>query len=211
MFKNRTGAGEQLAVKLENFRHRPDTVVVAIPRGGLVPGEIIADRLELPLEVALVKKIGHPAHEEYAIGAVSLKNVTLEGGLHIPQEYIRTAIREKRKLLAERSALFYNNRQPMSLRGKTVILVDDGVATGNTLMAAIELTRQEKPESIIVAVPVGPKDVLHELESYADEVIYLENPDRFYAIGAFYEDFHQVSDEEAVLLFQAYQKSRTEQ
>ncbi|MBI3133964.1 MAG: phosphoribosyltransferase [Bacteroidetes bacterium] len=201
MFKDRNDAGEQLAEELKDYTNNPDALVVAIPRGGVVPGAVIAKKLGLPLELALVKKIGHPANPEYAIGAASLQNITLNRNADITDTDLYKTVERIRTELKRRTMLFYKHRKPASLAGKIVILTDDGVATGNTLLKSIELIRHEKPKQLIVAVPVGPPDTIIYLKKVADHVICLHAPPFFQAIGAFYENFEQVSDEEAVAIF----------
>lgn len=201
MFRNRQEAGERLAEALIRYKNDENAVVVAIPRGGVVTGYVIAKALNLPLELALVKKIGHPSNPEYAIGAVSLKSHTLETNVNVNSKFIKDEIDTIRQLLTKRTELFYGKQEPMSLFRKTIILVDDGVATGNTLLASVDLIRQEKPEQIIVAVPVGPSDTIDEIKQFVDSVVCLGTPADFYAIGKFYDDFKQVSDEEAISLF----------
>lgn len=203
MFKNREEAGEKLAAVLIRYKNNPDAIVVAVPRGGLVPGKIIAKKLNLPLELVLVKKIGHPSNPEYAIGAISLKNQLIEPGLNISKKYIENEIQKIRTILEQRMSLFYGKKKPLSLFKKIIILVDDGIATGNTLIAAIDLIRQEKPGQIILAVPVGPKDSVNEFKQYVDEIICLETPEPFIAIGNFYQEFNQVTDKEAINIFQS--------
>jgi len=201
MFKDRKEAGEKLADALQIYKNRKDVVIVAIPRGGVAVGAAIAEKLKLPLEIALVKKIGHPANPEYAIGSVSLKNHIVENDLRIPPGYIKNEIEKIRGMLVKRTELFYGQRKPVSLFNKIVIIVDDGVATGKTLLASVDLIRQEMPAKIIIAVPAGPVESIDEIKKYVDKVICLEASETFYALGAFYEDFNQLSDIESIDLF----------
>ena len=200
MFDDRIDAGQQLAVALKKYRFQDNTVVVALPRGGVVTGYVIAKELHLPLEVAMVKKLGHPNNPEYAIGAVSLKDHVINGFADISSEYIEQAIEDIQRLLKKRYALYHGNKPPIDLHKKTVIVVDDGVATGKTLITALELIGNEAPDKIVVAVPVGPTRTIKKLRQYADEVICLEAFREFFAIGSYYLDFAQVTDDQVVEL-----------
>ncbi len=194
MFKNRIDAGNKLAISLEKFKNEKDVIILALPRGGVVLGSIVATKLNLPLDVVMVKKIGHPTNPEYAIGAVSMKGRIIDDEVKVDQSYIDQETKEIRGLLKKRYQLYYDDSQPINLKDKIVIVVDDGIATGKTLIAALELIREEKPKQIIVAVPVGPDDTIKEIENYTDKVICLESHSPFYSIGLYYEDFTQVSD-----------------
>lgn len=203
MFKNRIDAGIQLAEKLLRFKNE-NIVVLAIPRGGLPIGSIVAKTLNAPLDVALTKKIGHPDHKEYAIGAVSLEDVTLTNAHGVPQDYIDREIVRIRKKLGQRYKQYYVNRRPQKLKDKTVIIVDDGVATGNTILATIELIAHQKPKKVIVAIPVAPSTVIRKFETIPDvtETICLRTPPDFQAVGQFYNVFGQVSDQRAIQLLE---------
>jgi predicted phosphoribosyltransferase len=203
MFKDRIDAGLRLSDKLQQFKNQ-NTVIVAIPRGGLPIGSIIAKALNAPLEVALTKKIGHPYQPEYAIGAVSLEDVVLTNPHGIAQSYIDEATVGIRKKLKERYHQYYEHRSPQKLKDKTVIIVDDGIATGNTLMATVQLIHKQMPARIVVAVPVAPESAIRKLEdmSEIDKVVCLEIPYNFQAVGQFYEAFDQVSDKEAIRLLE---------
>lgn len=200
MFLSRIDAGQQLAIALKQYKRKKDTVVVALPRGGVVLGYTIANELHLPLDVILVKKIGHPTNPEFAIGAVSLTGRIIDEYSSVDQKYIEKATNEIRELLNDRYKMYYQDKLPIELKNKTVIVVDDGVATGNTLIAALELIRNENPSQIIVAIPVGPPDTIKEIDNYCDKVYCLETYSPFYSIGMYYNDFTQVKDEEVKLL-----------
>jgi len=211
MFKDRIDAGNQLAEKLVQFKNE-NVVVLAIPRGGLPIGAIVAKTLNAPLDVALTKKIGHPFHKEYAIGAVSLEGIILTDGIEVTQSYIEEETSRIRKKLKERQDQYYKQQSPVNLKNKTVIVVDDGIATGNTLLATVELVSNQEPDEIIVAIPVAPSSAIRRLEvnPNVDEVICLRTPHNFRAVGQFYEEFYQVSDQEAIQLLSeanAYRKS----
>ena len=187
-----------------------DAIIVAVPRGGVPLGYEIAKALHWPLDIFLSKKIGHPANDEYAIGSVTLEDVIQNGrSAHIDQAYIRRQTEKIRSQLRERYKKFRGARPPLDLRGKTVILVDDGVATGNTLLAAIESIREKKPEKIVVAVPVSPPDTAKKLSRAADVLLCLLITDEFYGVGQFYEDFSQVEDSEVIALL-AQQTEKTQ-
>ena len=154
MFKDRKDAGKQLADKLIKLKNE-NIVVLAIPRGVLALGAIVSKTLNAPLDVALSKKIGHPNNKEYAIGAVSLEYIILTDATGVNHRYIQEEIVRVRKNLKERYHQFYKNRIPQNLKNKTVIIIDDGIATGNTILVTIALVKQQEPKKIIVAVPVG--------------------------------------------------------
>lgn len=192
-----------LAGELLKYKGEP-LVVMAIPRGGLPLGAIVADALQAPLEVALTKKIGHPFNREYAIGAVSRNQVVLSKPEGISQSYIASETIRLRKKLEERHRLFHRKKNPVPLKGKQVIIIDDGIATGNTLRVTIALISAESPDKIIVAIPVAPPEAVERLRDMAEvaEVICLNTPRNFHAVGQFYEDFAAVSDEEALAIFE---------
>ena len=199
MFEDRIDAGTQLVHKLLKYKDK-NVVVLAIPRGGLPIGAIVAQALKAPLDVVLTKKIGHPDHKEFAIGAVSLQDIILTDAMGVSQDYIDIEVARIRKKLRERHAQYYKQRTPEMLKDKTVIIIDDGIATGNTLLATVKLVNKQNPKIIVVAVPVAPRSVIQKFKTdpNIDEVICLLVPDNFWAVGQFYENFEQVSDEEAI-------------
>ncbi len=204
MFADRRDAGRALARRLARYKGREDAVVLAVPRGGVAIGAALAEELGLPLDVILTKKIGHPDNPEFAIGAVSLTGEAVNSGLiereGIPREYVDSMIERIRESLWQRYRLYRGTSRPMSAAGKTVILADDGAATGRTLLAAVELLRRDRAGKIVVAIPVAPPDTLATLERSADETVCLAVPADFMAIGQYYRDFAQVSDDEALAL-----------
>lgn len=204
MFSNRTEAGYLLAQELLKYRGNP-VVVMAIPRGGLPLGAVVAKALDAPLEVALTKKIGHPFNREYAIGAVSRDQIVLSNPEGISQAYIEKETARLRQSLEERHRLFHRYREPVPVKGKHVIIIDDGIATGNTLRVTVALIAAGDPAKIIVAIPVAPAEAQERLRAMPEvhEVICLETPRDFHAVGQFYEDFRAVSDEEALEIFEA--------
>jgi len=200
MFRDRTDAGERLADALAQRGVEAD-VVLAIPRGGLPLGRIVADRLDVPLDVVVAKKIGAPHNPELAIGAVAENgalwlNQSLIDNVGVHEQYVedeRAAVSEA----ASEKARRYRQGPSPDLSGKRVVVVDDGVATGATMRACLQHVRDEGPASVVVAVPVGPRDSIEELREFADEVVALETPGAFSAVGAYFENFDQVSDAEA--------------
>lgn len=200
VYSDRADAGKRLARKLAKYRGQ-NAIVLALPRGGVVVGDEVATVLGLPLDVIITRKIGAPGNPEYAIGAVAenskvqLNQQEIEA-LHVDKTYITAEVGRQRAEIARRKALYRANRPMPSLRGKTVLLVDDGIATGFTALAAIVAVRAEGPAKVVLAVPVAPEAGVAELRSKVDELVCLEVPEFFFAIGAFYSDFRQVTDEE---------------
>ena len=197
LLKDREEAGILLTEKLKKYQNS-NTVVLAIPRGGVPIGYEIAKKLHLPLDIVLSKKIGHPNNTEYAIGAVSMDSITLKEHPDVSQKYIEEEITRLRKLLRNKYDLYMGSRKPMDIEGKNIIIVDDGIATENTLLASIAMLRKRKPAKIIVAVPVLPADALSAFNRNVDELVYLIAAKNFRGVGAFYEEFHQVEDEEVI-------------
>ena len=197
ILKDRKEAGMLLSQKLEKYQHT-DTIILAIPRGGVPIGYEIAKNLNLPLDIILSKKIGHPFNKEFAIGAVSLDSTIIDEYPDIPKEYIEREIKNLRESMKDKYNLYRDYRKPEDIKGKTVIVVDDGIATGNTLLASLAMLRKRHPKKIIVAVPVVPFDTVKVFEQNTDEFVYLMAPKDFRGVGRFYESFDQVSDEEVV-------------
>lgn len=205
MFLNRSDAGIRLAEKLDQYRGRADVLVLALPRGGVATGYEIAHALDLKLDVLIVRKIGFPGQRELAIGAVSetgsvVLNQSIVSGGGVSKEFIQAEIEQQKQEIARRIELYRAGKPLSGLEGKTVILVDDGVATGATMKAAIETLKQEKLAKLVVALPVGPPETVDELRSMVDEFICMETPLYFMAVGPHYQDFTQVSDQEVVEL-----------
>lgn len=203
MFKNRVEAAKLLLKQLTNYGNNKDVVIVTIPRGGVPIGKILSNSLKAPLEIVLSKKIGHPFHKEFAIGAVTLTDRILSPvAADAPQEYIDDETERIRQLLSQRQIMYYGVRKPMNLSNKVIIIVDDGVATGNTLISSIKLLNKMNPRKIIVALPVSPPETLKTIKELKEvnEVICLLTPPDFYSVGQFYEDFSPVSDDEVVKL-----------
>ncbi len=201
MFKNRTQAAEQLVKKLQDYKKKENVIVVTIPRGGMPMGYTIATQLHLPLDIVLSKKIGHPYNKEFAIGAVTLKDVIIrDKSFDVSEEYIHHEAENIRELLKQRQDWYYGTSKPLNLKDKTVIIVDDGVATGNTLISCIKLINKQKPTEIIVALPVGPPSVLKTISAMPSvtKTISLLTPNDFRAVGQYYKDFSPVNDIEAI-------------
>jgi putative phosphoribosyl transferase len=200
-FCNRTEAGQLLAQRLQSYTNCPDVLVLALPRGGVPVGFEIAKALNAPLDICIVRKLGVPGHKELAMGAIALggaRNINQDvvDWLHIPESAIESITNKERQELARRDQLYRGNRPLSELRDRTIILVDDGLATGSTMRAAIDTIQPQAPEYLIVAVPVAPASACEALQHSVNEVVCLLNPDPFYAIGLWYEDFSQTSDAE---------------
>jgi len=201
MFDDRADAARALAAKLARYKGRPDAAVLAIPRGGVAIGAVLAEALGLPLDVVLTKKIGHPANPECAIGVVNLRGEIIDEDVverdAIPRSYLADEIARIRTLLRFRRRLYRGGHPEIPLAGKTVLVCDDGIATGNTMLAAVRVARAEGAKRIVVAAPVGAVDAVAALREEADEVVCVLEPQDFMAIGQFYRDFRQIEDEEA--------------
>jgi len=201
LFRDRRDAGRLLAEKLAAYATRPDVLVLALPRGGVPVAYEVAHRLGAPLDVFVVRKLGVPGHEELAMGAVAtggvrVLNDQLVEQLGIPDQMIDAVAARERQELARRERLYRGGRRPPDVRGRTVILVDDGLATGATMYAAIEALRKQNPGRIVVAVPTASPETCEEMKAKADHVICAITPDPFQAVGRWYQDFSQTSDEE---------------
>jgi erythromycin esterase-like protein/predicted phosphoribosyltransferase len=205
LFRDRREAGRRLAEKLAAYANRPDVLVLALPRGGVPVGYEVARALSAPLDVFIVRKLGVPGYEELAMGAVAtggvrVLNDQLVERLGIPESLIDAVAARERQELARRERLYRGNRPPPDVRGRTVILVDDGLATGATMYAAIEALRQQNPARIVVAVPTASPETCEEMKTKADEVICAITPEPFHAVGRWYRDFSQTTDEEVGVL-----------
>ena len=203
MFKDRFDSGKQLAEKLIKYKGKKDTIIFAIPRGGVEIGFEISRILKLPLDIIITKKIGFPGNEEYAIGAVGAgKEYIIDEGVvesnKISQNYIDGEIEALNKLIEERYTFYRGIKKFPGIKNKTIILVDDGIATGYTVKMSVILLKRHAPKKIILAVPVAPKDSIKMLKKYVDELICLDMPLMFFAISQFYESFAQVSDRQVV-------------
>ena len=213
-FHDRREAGRLLAEKLGAYAKRPDVLVLALPRGGVPVAYEVARALQAPLDVFIVRKLGVPGYEELAMGAVAtggvrVLNEEIVRGLGIPEYVIDAVTTWERQELARRERLYRGERPPPDVRGRTVILVDDGLATGATMHAAIAALRQQQPARIVVAVPTASREVCDAFRAEADDVICAITPEPFQAVGLWYEDFSQTSDDEVrELLARAAQDTR---
>jgi predicted phosphoribosyltransferase len=200
-YRDRAEAGELLAARLAGLADRDDVVVLALPRGGVPVGYEVARSLRVSLDVFVVRKLGVPGHEELAMGAIAsggvrLVNHDVVDSLGIPLGVIDRVAQREQVELERRERLYRGTRPLISLASRTVVLVDDGLATGSTMRAAVTAVRQQQPARIIVAVPVGASSTCRELADEADEVICLRSPDPFVAVGLWYYDFTPTSDNE---------------
>ncbi len=207
MFKDRSEAGTRLSARLLQYRDRPDVIVLALPRGGVVTAYEIARLLHVRLDVVIVRKLGSPGQPELAMGAVAETGVVVvnedivaAGG--VSEDFLQQEIERQKGEITRRVAAYRAGKGLPDLEGMTVILVDDGVATGATIKAAITALRNEKVANLVIAFPVGPMETVETLQKMADELICLETPFGFMAVGAHYSDFTQVSDKAVVDLLQ---------
>lgn len=200
-FANRAMAGRLLATKLLHLKNEQG-IVLGIPRGGIPVAREIADALNWSLGLIWIKKIGHPYNPELAIGAASVDDIELnEYATKIPQDYIDERVKQIRSTFNRQQQNFPEYARSMDVHNKSIILVDDGMATGSTMLTAIRFIRKKKPSRIIAATPVAPHDAITKLEDIADEVIVLHQPGYFSGISAFYDEFPQLSDEEVIASF----------
>ena len=202
MFQDRMDAGLALSRHLQHYK-RVDGVMLAVPRGGVPVAFPIASILELPLEIILSKKIGHPLHKEYAIGAVSLTGTIIAPNALASEEYIQQETIHIREQLREMYEMYMGNKKPTPVKDKVVIVVDDGVATGNTLLSTIDIIRNERPRKLVVAVPVASRQAAKKLSEVTDEFVCAWIPSEFHSVGEFYLDFTQVSDEEVISMLRS--------
>ncbi len=200
-FQNRIEAGRALAAKLQAYTNRQDVLVLALPRGGVPVAFEVAKMLNAPLDIFVVRKLGLPSQEELAMGAIAsggvrVLNQGLVKYLNIPESIIEAVAAQEEKELERREQLYRNHRPPLEVEERVVILVDDGLATGATMRAAIEALRQLNPSRIVVAVPVSPPAVCREFRREADDCICALTPEIFDGVGKWYEDFSQTTDDE---------------
>ena len=201
MFKDRRDAGQLLAKKLMQYKDCKDALILGIPRGGVVVAYAVAKQIHLPLDVIVIKKIGTPLSQELAAGAAGrdsyILNEEIVEAYRISQDYIREQVKIKQMQIRQRYEFLRGNRPFYSVVGKTIIIVDDGLATGATMTMAIQIVKQGKPKMVICAVPVAPMDTVKWLQPLTDQVVCLQQPRFFQAIGEFYKDFSQIEDSQA--------------
>ena len=198
-FANRHQAGRVLAQRLEAYRGRENLLVLALPRGGVAVGFEVAHALQAPLDVFVVRKLGFPGHEEYAMGAIASGGVRVMNpspGMRVSPQAVATVVAREQDELVRRELLYRDGKSAVGIRGRTVIVVDDGLATGSTMRAAVTAIRQQHPAHLVVAVPVGAQETCEQLRREADDVVCAATPEPFHAVGLWYRDFPQASDDE---------------
>lgn len=203
IFSNRKEAGRLLAERLHQYDHQPDTIVLGLPRGGVITAFEVAMALKLPLDIVCARKIGSPYNPELAIGAITDSgegyfNEALIAALNVDQAYIDTEVAKESKEAMRRAIVYRQNRPKINLEGKTVILIDDGLATGATMKASIQAVKADGADAVIVALPVAPFDIFEEIKDSVNSAIALETPVDFYAVGEFYDEFTQTTDQEVI-------------
>lgn len=206
IFADRTQAGQQLAERLQRFRDQ-SPLILALPRGGVPIGFEVAKKLDAPLDLVLVRKIGVPSRPELAYGAIVdgdepelVVNEEVEAFLHMPKKFLDDQSARELKEIARRRELYLAGRCRPHVKDRTILIVDDGIATGMTVRVSLKALRRAHPKQLVLAVPVAPAVTIKNLEEDADEIVCLAAPQDFYAISQFYADFHQVSDEEVIAL-----------
>lgn len=201
LFQDREDAGRRLAAALEKYRGQ-DAIVLAIPRGGVVVGYEVAQALGAPLDVVIPRKIGAPGQPELAIGAVYGDSTVLDretiGYLGVSERHIQEEIARQRAEIERRMRLYRGDKPFPDLQGRTVIVVDDGIATGNTTLAALRALRKLNPGRLVLAVPVAPSESAAKLRPEVDDLVVLETPEPFFAVGSWYNQFEQTTDEEVI-------------
>ncbi len=207
IFRDRYDAGQQLAEQLSFLKDQPNVIVLGIPRGGVVVAAEVARALKAPLDVFLAHKLGAPFNPELAIGAVTstgeiLLDELLVHELDISTDEIVREAEHQRAEIERRMHLYRQNRPPLDVQNKTVVLIDDGVATGSTVLASLRALRQMRPAKLILAIPVGPAETMRRLARECDQLIMLATPEPFWAVGRFYAQFGQTSDEEVIALLE---------
>jgi putative phosphoribosyl transferase len=200
-FRDRSEAGRLLAEKLRTYAGNSDVIVLALPRGGVPVGYEVARALGAPLDIFLVRKLGVPGYEELAMGAVASGGVRVLNddvvlSLHIPEYVIDAVAAWELQEVARRERVYRGDRSEPDVRGRSIILVDDGLATGSTMLAAIQALRQQQPARIVMAVPTAPPETCEEMRAQADDVVCAITPEPFYSVGLWYKDFSQTTDEE---------------
>ena len=212
LFRDRTEASRKLADHLAAYANYPNAMILALPRGGVPVAFEVAEALNLPLDIFVVRKLGLPSHEEFAIGAIAsggacVLNQDLIHQLSLSDEVIEHIVAREQHELERRERTYRGQRPMLDVRNRIIIIVDDGLATGSSMRAAIAALRQKRPAKLIVAVPVGARETCSELEALADEAICLETPENFSAVGLWYSDFSQITDEEVIDLLERNRKN----
>jgi putative phosphoribosyl transferase len=207
MFEDRRAAGRELGSKLARYQNQPDAIVLALPRGGIPVGFEVAQMLKAPLDVFVVRKLGVPGQPELAMGAIAsggvlVLNDEVVQSLNIPMDIIELVAAAEKEELQRREEAYRGDHPPLNPKGKTVILVDDGLATGSTMRAAVRALRMQEPARLVVAVPIGAAETCALLQEEADETVCAHMPEPFYAVGMWYGDFSQTTDEEVRALLE---------
>jgi putative phosphoribosyl transferase len=201
LFSNRRQAGRVLAAALGRYAQRPEIIVLGLPRGGVPVAYEVARALRAPLDVFVVRKLGVPGHEELAMGALAAGGVCVVNhdvvrNLGLTREDLRDAVLTESRELTRRVRVYRGDRAPLDVSGRTVVLVDDGLATGSTMRAAIKALRRRSPSRVVAAVPLADPETCSELSDEADDMVCAQTPEPFYSVGSWYEDFAQTSDEQ---------------
>jgi len=209
-FQDRADAGIYLVEHLQKYANKPDTIVLGLPRGGVVVAYEVARGLGLPLDVFLVRKLGVPGYEELALGAIASGGVQVINqevlrSIRIPQSQIQEIAAKETEELKRRERVYRHNREPLAVKSRTVILVDDGLATGATMRAAVAALIKLGPRKIVIAVPVASREACEEFRKAVDEIVCGITPTQFHAVGAWYEDFSQTTDQEVIQLLREAQ------
>lgn len=204
-FHDRRQAGRVLAAKLAHYAGHANLLVLALPRGGVAIGFEVAHALQAPLDIFVVRKLGFPGHEEYAMGAIAsggVRVMTPQPGLSVTPDEVAEVVTREQDELVRREQLYRGQHPPISIEGRCVIVVDDGLATGASMRAAVLAIRQQHPAHVVVAIPVGAEDTCQALRQEADEVVCAAMPQPFHAVGRWYQNFPQASDDEVIALLQ---------
>ena len=212
MFRDRVDAGQQLAKKLAGYANRKDVLILGVPRGGVPVAFEVAQALHAPLDILLVRKLGTPGQRELAMGAIAsggvrILNEQLIAELGITEEQVAATIAAQETELQRREQMYRGVRPDISVQGKNAILVDDGIATGSSMLAAISALRTLQPKRIVVAVPVAPSDADEQIKRVADEFVCVDKPELFFGVGQFYENFSQTEDSDVHALLERAAKT----
>jgi putative phosphoribosyl transferase len=215
LIRDRAEAGQILATKLKQYAKKPDVIILALPRGGVPVAYQVATILDLPLDIFLVRKLGVPGQEELAMGAIASGGVRVLNhdviqSLQIPESIIDSIAAKEQRELERREKFYKQEAPPFDLKNKTVILIDDGLATGATMRAAAEALKQQEVNKIVIAVPVAAESTCRELSQLVDEVVCVLTPEPFYGVGYWYDDFSQTSDSEVIELLKKIHHGATE-
>ena len=197
LFKNRIQAGKKLAEKLAEYKNKKDILVLGIPRGGIEVASAVAKELNAELSVIITKKITYPSNPEFAVGAASLGSYLIDEDYKHAEKTLKEDIKKLMSEIKSRYKKYTNGKIPI-LKGKTIIIADDGLATGHTMLAAIKYARSKKPKKIIAAVPVSSQEAYESVKKLADKIVCLDIPINFFAVGNFYQEFGQLSDGDVI-------------